>query len=220
MVEAVRMKARYRDQWGEEATWIVNDGKTLAMVVRGLEFRGSSFDDFEAAEGTDAAKLGSFAFYHGYLCGCTIKTEMPMGVMRGVETCDGVLEVEVELGEMGENGRLEREELRLSLAVDGQIYRSVGRGGWFEEGFLEIQKQLPMGMFLKACIGCAYSDYSPYGHGIFGGMACFRGNKVGYLAVRGKEGLWPVWGTMTEFVQETYVCRESERRIKGTGYRG
>jgi hypothetical protein len=62
--------------------------------------------------------------------------------------------------------------------------------------------------------------YSPYGHGLFGGLACFRGNKAGYRAVTGKDDLFAVWDTMTEFVQETHLCPEFERRVPGTGYRG
>jgi hypothetical protein len=77
---------------------------------------------------------------------------------------------------------------------------------------LDVQGQLPPGTHLRVCITCAYSDYSPAGHGLFGGLACFRGNKAEYLAVRSKADLFRVWGTMTGFVQETYLCPEFDRR--------
>ena len=76
------------------------------------------------------------------------------------------------------------------------------------------------GTLMKACINCAFSDYSPVGHGLFGGLACFRGNKAGYRGVTSKGGLFKIWDTMTEFVQETYLCPEFEKRAPGTGYRG
>lgn len=40
---------KYRDKNGEEMTSISNDGRTLSMVVRGVEFRGRDFDSLEAA---------------------------------------------------------------------------------------------------------------------------------------------------------------------------
>ncbi len=58
------------------------------------------------------------------------------------------------------------------------------------------------------------------GHGLFDGLACFRDNKQGYLSVQTKRDLFGIWGTMTEFVQETFRCPEFERRAPGTGYRG
>ncbi len=42
-----RNPAVYRDAHGEEATVIENDGKMLRMVVRGVEFTGTRFEDFE-----------------------------------------------------------------------------------------------------------------------------------------------------------------------------
>ena len=80
---------------------------------------------------------------------------------------------------------------------------------------------MPEGEYLKACINCAFSDYSPFGHGLFGGLACFRDNKEGYRMVKTKHDLFRVWGTMTGvLVQETFLCREFERRFPDTGYRG
>ena len=85
---------------------------------------------------------------------------------------------------------------------------------------LDLQGRLPSGTFMKACINCAFSDYSAYGHGLFGGLACFRGNKAGYRVVTGKDELFDVWDTLTEFVQETHLCQDFERRMPETGYRG
>jgi hypothetical protein len=44
------------------------------------------------------------------------------------------------------------------------------------------------------------------------------GNKNAYLAVRGKHDLFRIWSTMTEFVQETYLCPEFLKRRPGAGY--
>ena len=212
---------RYRDRHGEVATVIRNDGKRLSMTVRGVEFRGSMLDDFEPVGVVEPA-AASFPLDAGSLCSCDIEFEMPLAaVVRGVAT-EGVLSVRLELGDPRPlpRGGIDREVLTLALSIDGQVYRSAGTSGWFEDELLDLHRQLPEGVAMKACITCAFSDYSPYGHGLFGGLACFRDNKSGYLACRGKAGIFAVWGTMTEFVQETYLCPEYERRVPGTGYRG
>jgi hypothetical protein len=90
---------------------------------------------------------------------------------------------------------------------------------------LDLQRKLPPGTFMTACINCAFSDYSPCGHGLFGNLICFRANKAGYLGLPSgedfsKDAYFDVMETVSEMVQETYVCPEFERRLPGTGYRG
>jgi hypothetical protein len=73
---------------------------------------------------------------------------------------------------------------------------------------------------MRACFSCAFSDYSPAGHGLFGGLACFRGAKEEYAGVQDKRGIFELWSRRTEYVQETHVCEEHRPRVPGTGYRG
>jgi hypothetical protein len=216
----VNYDARYTDRFGQEFTSIANDGATLSMVVRGVEFKGTDFDSLEPVAGTEPDRLASFTPQGGSLCSCVIEADIPIPVATpgGVE--EGVLTARLELGNPAPNGGLDREHLTLELRVGGWAFRSSGRSGWFEDEMLDVQNQLPPGTHLRACITCAYSDYSPVGHGLFGGLACFRDNKAEYLAVRSKADLFRIWGTMTGFVQETYLCPQFERRQPGTGYRG
>ena len=58
------------------------------------------------------------------------------------------------------------------------------------------------------------------GHGLFGGLICFRGIKAEYRAVNSKAALFEILDRFTEQVQETHVCPEFERRTPGAGYRG
>jgi hypothetical protein len=133
---------------------------------------------------------------------------------------DGSLSVEVMLGGPAANGWLDREQLLIILDYDGKQIAGSGTSGWFEDELLSIQRQLHEGVFIKACINCLYSDYSPSGHGLFGCMLCFRNLKAEYLKVKTKQDFWSVHGRQDRFVQETYLCPEFERRIPGTGYRG
>ncbi|QEL17834.1 DUF6304 family protein [Limnoglobus roseus] len=212
--------ARYTDRFGTETTAITNDTETLAMVVRGVRFHGNDFDGFEPLGVTDPAQLATFTLLHGSLCFCTLEADIPIPVVTPTGTVDGLLTFELVLGEPLPTGQMDRERLALRLTFGGQTHASDGTSGWFEDEMLDVQRKLPPGTFLKACINCAFSDYSPCGHGLFGGLACFRDNKTGYRAVTGKDALFVVWDTMNEFVQETHLCSEFERRVPGTGYRG
>jgi hypothetical protein len=209
--------ATYKDRFGEEFVSIGNDGKMLSMVVREVEFRGTDWDGLEPTEPLAAA---SFTLQQGSLCSCTIEADMPVPVVMAGETVDGILKVELELGEPLPHSCLDRESLKLRLQFGNHVPASTGRSGWFEDELLDLRRQMPANAHLKACINFAFSDYSPYGHGMFGCLACFRGKKAGYRAVAGKKDLFGIWHTMTEFVQETYLCPEFERRLPGTGYRG
>jgi hypothetical protein len=216
----VTYPAQYRDLHGAVPTTLRNDGRVLSMCVRGVEFAGTDFDALEPAEGTDPDRLAPFTLQCGCLCACTIETEMPLPVVVKGDVAEGLLLVRLELGEPTARGSIDREVLTLTLRLGHAVYHSRGTSGWFEDELLDLQRQLPEGSYLKACITCAFSDYSPAGHGLFGGLACFRDNKVGYSAVRGKRDLFRVWDTMSGFVQETYLCSDFRRRVPGTGYRG
>jgi len=217
--------ARYKDRFGEEPTSIQNHGKTLAMIVRGVEFEGCDLDCLEPKGKPDPAQLSSFTFLHESLCFCVIEADITIPVVTPIGIVDGLLTFELELGEPLPTGQMNRERLKLRLAVNGQTYASEGKSGWFEDEMLDVQRKLPLATFMKACINCAFSDYSPYGHGLFGNMICFRANKAGYLALPSgenfeKDAYFDVMYTVSEMVQETYLCPEFERRAPGIGYRG
>ena len=216
----IEYPARYRDRSGEEQTTIVNDGHSLTMFLRGVRFEGNDFDCFEPSGPPGRDALSLFSFLNGSLCSCTIEGDIPILVVTSAGTVNSQLTFELELGEPLPTGQMDKEQLKLRLVVEARTYESTGKTGWFEGEMLDLQSQLPVGTFIKTCINCAFSDYSPYGHGLFGGLACFRENKQGYRAITNKYDLFKIWDTLTEFVQETYLCPDFERRAPGTGYRG
>lgn len=212
--------ARYRDRVGQELTTITNNGRVLSLAVRGVQFQGSDFDRLEPTGDLDPSQSSSFTLHKGELCSCVIEAEMPIPVVTPHGMVEGVLTVHLELGDPAPNGGIDREYLTLQLQVEDRGFTSKGWSGWFEDEMLDIQKQLPQATYMKACLHCAYSDYSPLGHALFGDLACFRDNKQSYLSVKTKHNLFGVWNTMTEFVQETYLCPEFVRRVASTGYPG
>lgn len=216
----VAYPARYSDARGHEATTITNDGTTLQMSVRGVTWHGPDFDLLEPAAGTAPELLAQFSLHHDCLVRCEITCEIPVRVRAATEELPATLSVELLLGAPTARGNLDEERLRLTLRWDGGAIAGNGTSGHFEDELLEIQRQLPPGVYIRTCINCAYSDYSPGGGGLFGWMSCFRNVKAEYLQVRSKADYWPVLERAERSVQETYHCDEFERRRPGTGYRG
>jgi hypothetical protein len=213
---------RFCDQSGEEAIIIANDGKELRTTIRGVEFWGTDFDSLEPAEDQDPTKIASFDLCRPgrNLASCVIEWEMPIPVVVGQKTENWTLLCRLELGRPMANGGMENENLHLELVGNKGRFRSYGKSGFFEDELSDVQRQLLADTYMKACINCAFSDYSPGGHGLFGCLACFRGDKDSYRAVHSKKDIFAIWSKMTEYVQETYLCPEFERRLPGTGYRG
>ena len=211
---------KYSDRRGVELAELRNDGRNLYVRLRGVSFSGSDFDALEPEADSPIDLLSQFTLWMGGLCDCTLDCEIPLSIVFASETVASTLRVHLELGAPGApNGGLDRELLILSVEIGSQVYRSAGTDGFFENGLLSLQSTFPPSSYLKTCISCAHSDYSPFGHGLFGGMACFRTVKEQYARVKNKQDLFRIWGE-AERVQETFLCSEFERRRPNTGYRG
>jgi hypothetical protein len=199
----------YRDKFGTETTVIQNDGKVLSMTLRGVEFVGSMFDDFEP-KNPEEPDLNSFVFNHGWLCSYEIDCEIPVLVKVAGSTIESKLHAHIELGGPKSNGRIEYERIGLELFVNEKSYKSPGQNGWFDDELWEIQKLLPHDVSIKSCYTCAYSSYHPAGYGAFGCLACFRDHKQEFWAIRTKAELMHFFSKRTENVQETWLCPEYE----------
>lgn len=211
--------AKYSDKNGEEVTTISNDGKTLWMSVRGVEFVGNDFDCFSTEE-TGKSNLETFSFSQECLCECRIEYEMIIELIADNQIESAKLSVYIELGKENEKGWTDRNDVLLVLKYQDKVFRSKGTSEWFEDELLDIQKQMPQNHKLKCCFGCAFSDYSVYGHGFFGSMMCFRNIKEDYKKIFDKRAFMEIMGNHAGWVQETYLCEEFEIRKVGTGYRG
>ena len=209
---------KYRDRFGEETTTIYNDGKLLRMTLRGVEFQASMLDDWEPT--TEIAKSAPFCWQHGELCSYILDCEILVPIVESDRISSGTLRVHLELGDPRADGGIDREDLQLELIFAEQSFKASGKRGWFEDELSEIQTLLPDGTYLKSCFNCAFSDYNPAGFGIFGCMTCFRNTKQEYRSLTGKAAYFDLQDRMAEFVQETYLCPEFEKRVPNTGYRG
>lgn len=213
-----RWPGSYSDAHRCEPITIVADGRVLTMELLGVTFSGSDFDDLAPSAPVDAG--AGLILQHGALCSCVLTWEMPVSLHGTSPDTAGVLDCRLTLGAPAAHGGLEREDLELSLRWNDSRMATSTSHGLFETALAEIQRQLPAGTSLKACISCALSDYSPAGNGLFGTLACFRGNQRGYLQVRSKQDIFGIWPTLTEYVPETYLCPHYQRRGTHPGYRG
>jgi hypothetical protein len=216
--------AVYRDSHGEEVTVVRNDGETLRMTVRGVEFVSKFVDDWEPTITLDASALTAFSLHNYpsddvYLSDFVVAFDMPLPVEGPEGVREATLHVRLDFRSQIE-GASGGAPIVLTLSHNGKEYPSSGKDGWFEYELMEIQQALPEGVYMKACINCAFSDYSVAGSSAFGGMLCFWGSKDEYLAVRNKSEYSRMEGRYTQQVQETYLCPEFRRRVPGTGYRG
>jgi hypothetical protein len=215
-----RYPATYRDDAGVETVEIVNHHNTLRVTIRGIEFEGSDFDAFDTLADETAVRAAGFTLVQGSLCACELRWEMPIAMGSATEQEVARLDAHLVLGAPTGHGGIDHEQLQLRLVCSWGTIESAGTSGWFEDELLDVERKLPDGFYLRACIGCGLSDYSPAGHGLFGGLACFRATKTAYRSIASKQELFAIWKSRTEFVQETYLCPEFERRQRGTGYRG
>jgi hypothetical protein len=208
----------YVDSRGSVETSIINDSQSLRMSVRAVEFVGRSFDTFSPVTDSGDA-LKQFTLSSGCLCDCTLEWSMPIEIDLRPQSSASNLDIRLELGKPASVG-CEETHLSIRLRFEDKIICSRGTSGWFEDELLDVQNELPDGAYLKCCFGCNLSDYSIYGHGLFGSMLCFRGVKTEYLDVKDKYEYMDVMESFTEIVQETYVCPQFQIRTPGTGYRG
>lgn len=212
--------AVYTDAHGTEQTIIENDGIQIRVVLRGVPFEGTDFDGLEPTIATDDPRLSRFSLHHNELCACHIDCKIPLPIVERHCEGQGILSVHLELGSPTPRGGLDAETLHLRLEYQKYCLASSGKSGWFEDELGEIQHQLPEDVYMKACITCLFSDYSPAGHGLFGCMMCFRNLKDEYVKVQSKDDFWRIHTRYERTVQEVFLCSEYQRRIPGTGYRG
>ncbi|MGQ4429382.1 MULTISPECIES: DUF6304 family protein [unclassified Streptomyces] len=216
---------RYTDRHGSEAVVFETDGReSIRTTIRGVRFEGDTMDDLGALGGDPPD--APFAFFDGALCSCLLEWEVPLPVTVGGQGVRAaVLDCALRLGDPAGPGRgLDAETLTTTLRLDGHAYRNAAGADTFEDALNEVQRQLPAGTRMRACVACAWSDYSPFGNGLMAGLACFRDAKDRYRQVDGKHGptgIFAIWDQRTEFVQETWLCGEfAHRSSTHTGYRG
>jgi len=215
--------AIYRDEQGEEEIVIENDGQSLRMVVRGVEFISAPFGSFDSMTPTAQieASLASFTLdSYRDLIAATLIFEVPMPLVTDADTVVSTLTVQIDLEGAGPREEAARNwaDPRITLSVGDNQYASAGGWGCFEMGLLRIQQQLPSNAYMKCCFNCAFSGYNPAGNGLWG-MFCHRNHKEEYVQANNKPDWFRLNRDAAGYVQEIHLCPEFQRWNGETGYR-
>ena len=114
---------------------------------------------------------------------------------------------------------------QIRLEFENQLVERTMTELHFESDYRLLEKGFGTVLPLKNCLGCAYSDYSPYGGDSIGTMNCARVCKSEYLKTQSKDDVMDLWEKHIddiEIVPEIYCCEEFVPRdsSKHIGYRG
>jgi hypothetical protein len=214
-----RYYGTYSDSRGSDVIDFLNDGETLRVTIRGVEFAGNDFDGLSPV-GRDAVLEGFTLSHFAELCACSFAFEIPIPVISEGGEVLAKLHVDLELGAPRSNGGISKLLLKSTLEYGRHRVVSSGRsGGFFDQELTEIQRQMPQSAFIKSCINCLFSGYAPGGHPLFGGMMCFRNIKDEYLQVKSKQDFFALSQPRERLVQETYLCPEFSTRTSAAGDR-
>ena len=224
----------------------------ISFTLDGVTFKGGGIGDFapiesdiqRACERFNILKSGGFEMggedvpYWYELQRYSLETEIPVTVVRGADggEVQGSLHISFEYTEhdpektqaqyyLGDE-RVYHDDMRVddfSLTVEGERFASGRKTLCFESALIDICSQIKDRYYLKCCLTCQYSDYSPYGNDDFGTMQCFIRQKENYLKVNSKPDYFEHLNTGHgdyELRQETYLCGSYEIRNRCEGYRG
>lgn len=204
----------YRDERGTESVSFISDGSSIRASIRGVAVSGRAPDMLRAVQDLDPDRSSGLSFRDGVLWYCLISIDIPVSVLGDRSEKKGTLRVAWNLDHSADkvSSGVPR------LIIDGEVDVAAGSED-FEVSLPQIGEKLPRGSFLKTCINCQFSDYSPAGTASFGSMFCYRTLKAEYLAAKSKDVFFQL-EERAERTQEIFVCPEFERRTPGTGYRG
>jgi hypothetical protein len=217
--------AQYTDEFGTEATIIINNGSSLKMTLRGVDFSGKDFHSFKI-QSTINDKNSKFNLFADELCGYFIDCQIPILIVHNDEESQALLYVYIEYGRPAEvvspvktnlenNLGIVVETMRLEIEYQGKTYSSSGENSYstFDEQLTELKDVLPHNFYLKICWNCSLSDYHVFaGSGVFGNLGCFRYAKNEYREVKNKFDFVALWEKQAIKVQEIHLCPEFEKR--------
>ncbi|WP_074407326.1 DUF6304 family protein [Aquimarina megaterium] len=211
--------ATYQDKRGTETIYIKSDGSDMYFNLRNIDFEGPDFDQLTANK-IDETKFDYEMFQDGSGDVTNFKLTITIPIqLFNVETDKIFIEnltAHIEVGETTTIKGLDHELNCLTLTTSFGEFKVEKKLEWMEDALIVLQNQLPENIYLKTCLSCKYSNYSPFGNGMFGNIYCFKKVKEKLKEVKGKHDLLDLWtpeavdkGDIFS-VQETFDCSEHQ----------
>lgn len=213
-----KFEATYEDKKGVERITISSDGSDLFFTLRGVDFEGHDFEMLSGEVDTTQFDFDIYSDGSGYLTNFKLEVVIPIQLFNAAtnELFSENLTVSVGVGETTEIESLDSELNSLKLCAAFGDFSVVKKLEWMEDALVQLQNQLPSHIYLKTCLSCTYSNYSPYGNSMFGNLHCFKKMKEPLKKVKDKSDLLDLWSNEAMengnifSVQETFDCSDHE----------
>jgi len=210
--------ATYQDKIGKENILIKSDGSTMFFTLRNIDFEGHDFEMLTGEIDNTKFEYEKFADGSGDLTNFKIIITFPVLLFNSIsnQTFTESLITHIEVGETTTIEGLGSEINRLRLTTSFGEFVIEKKLEWMEDALIAIQNKLPENIYLKTCLCCKYSNYSPFGNGMFGSIYCFKKLKSELKLLNDKTDLFEIWTAEAVdkgdifSVQETFDCSEHQ----------
>lgn len=200
---------KYTDRKGIEHSTFITDGESLKIKLRGIEFKGNFFELTPIAGQEEKASklfdLNEFGELSGILDltpeakppSFSLNVQIPIKIISHENNeLDAIIDFSINPHQM-------------NFIFKGKTYNFEKPN--FEFGLSsEFTKSLNI-KYVKCCINCEFSEYSPFGKQEYGDMMCFKKckeewTKINYNGLKDPESLKKLNNRIT--TQEAYCCEE------------
>lgn len=199
---------KYQDRRGTEFSKFISDGTTLKITLRGVEFIGHFWELTPIPEQFDKAKklfdlneVGELSAIHDYNTNLpanySLSVKLPIKIVTNE---DHEIDAEIDFN-INPN--------KMEFLIDGKSYNFEKPN--FEYGLsVEFTSTLKF-KYVKCCINCKYSEFSPFGNQEYGDLMCFKNCKsawenIGYTGLKETEN-WKYLKNRNS-TQEAFWCED------------
>ena len=205
----IEYPTEYRDRFGSEQSMFISNGKTLKIKLRGIEFEGNFYEltpfagqEEEASKLFDLNEFGELNAILDLTSGAksrlfSLEVQIPIKIVSQENfELDALIDFSIGPDE-------------LNFIINGERHEFTIPN--FEYGLIPIHTKSLDIKYVKCCVNCKFSEYSPYGNQIYGDMLCFKKCKkewseIGYSGLKNPENWEKVKNRET--TQEAYWCDE------------
>lgn len=205
----IEYPTEYKDPKGTEHSKFITDGENLKIKLRGIEFHGHFWEltpikgqEDNAKKLFDINENGELSGIMDYSIGATppsysLKVQIPIKIVTNENNeIDGKIDLSINPNKM-------------DFIINGESYKFEKQS--FEYGLSPKFTSSLNIKYVKCCLNCKFSEYSPFGSQEYGDMMCFKRckeawAKIGYTGLKDPENWEKIENRIT--TQEAFLCEE------------